>query len=224
MKLIVNMKTCKKCSFDKETMDFNKSLANKDGLDIFCRICRQQNRHKYDIQYRNKNKDTTIKSSNFNWANQNKLKIKDRMSKYFQNHKEEYKARSEKLKQKNPNYSANYMRNKRHNDMNFKIIGNLRSRLNMAIKNNWKNGSAISDLGCSIDELKIHLERQFKTGMTWENYGKFGWHIDHILPLSKFDLSDREQLLKICNYRNLQPMWCQENLSKGAKLADELVT
>jgi hypothetical protein len=54
--------------------------------------------------------------------------------------------------------------------------------------------------------------------MTWDNYGQFGWHIDHIKPLSVFDLTDREQFLEACRYTNLQPMWWKENLSKGSKV------
>jgi len=82
-------------------------------------------------------------------------------------------------------------------DINYKLSCNLRCRLNRAIKNNQKAGSAVKDLGCSIPELKIWIEQQFKPGMTWENYGE--WHIDHIIPLSKFDLTDRKQFLKACH-------------------------
>ena len=71
------------------------------------------------------------------------------------------------------------------------------------------------DLGCTIKELKIYLESKFQPGMTWENHGRFGWHIDHEVPLSSFDLTDREQFLKACHYTNLQPLWWNENLSKG---------
>ena len=51
--------------------------------------------------------------------------------------------------------------------------------------------------------------------MTWENYGRNGWEIDHIKPLSKCDLTDPEQFKEVCNYTNLQPLWAEDNLSKG---------
>jgi len=59
-----------------------------------------------------------------------------------------------------------------------------------------------------------------KTGetMTWGNYGQSGWQIDHIIPLSKFDLTDRDQFLKACHYTNLQPLWMEDNYSKNDKL------
>lgn len=116
---------------------------------------------------------------------------------------------------------AEYKRNRYHKNINFKLNNILRARLNEAIRNNHKTGSAVSDLGCSIEELKKHLESQFhhnpETGeiMSWENHSRDGWHIDHIRPLASFDLSNADQLKEACRYTNLQPLWCKNNLSKG---------
>lgn len=116
---------------------------------------------------------------------------------------------------------------RRRSCLNFKISYYLRNRLNKAISNNQKNGSAIRDLGGSIELLKRHLESKFhanpKTGelMTWDNWTTDGWHIDHIKPLAQFNLSDREQLLRACHYTNLQPLWAKDNLSKGARTQTE---
>lgn len=63
-------------------------------------------------------------------------------------------------------------------------------------------------------ELIVHLESKFRPGMTWENRGKKGWHIDHIKPLSAFDLTDPGQVSDACHYTNLQPLWWKENLDK----------
>jgi hypothetical protein len=93
-----------------------------------------------------------------------------------------------------------------------KLKRNLRSRLNKAISGKYKTGSAVDDLGCSIEELKKHLELQFKPGMSWDNYGE--WEIDHIKPLNKFNLLDTVQLQAACYYKNLQPLWHEDNLSK----------
>lgn len=104
---------------------------------------------------------------------------------------------------------------RRKTDIQFRLSLSLRSRTRVAIKNNQKVGSAVRDLGCSIEDLKIHLENQFKNGMSWSNWTHKGWHIDHIVPLSAFDLTDREQFLSACHYTNLQPLWAHENFSKG---------
>lgn len=103
-------------------------------------------------------------------------------------------------------------------DKNAKLRHLLRTRLGKAINNGSKKGSAVSLLGCTIEDLKNKLEAQFQPGMTWENWSLSGWHIDHIIPLASFDLSDIEQLKIACHYSNLQPLWCHDNLKKGSRI------
>jgi len=111
-------------------------------------------------------------------------------------------------------------------DLNFRLRRNLRGRLVTAMRRcaGGKAGSAVSDLGCTIDELRLHLERQFQLGMTWENYGKLAgkWNIDHHLPLASFDLTERSQFLIACHYTNLVPMWAEENWQKKDKVPASL--
>lgn len=104
------------------------------------------------------------------------------------------------------------------NNINHRLAKRLRSRLRNAIVGKYRVGSAVKDLGCSIDEFKAHIESKFKLGMCWENWGRKGWHIDHITPLSAFDLTNHEQLKRACHYTNLQPLWAKENLSKSDKV------
>ena len=89
----------------------------------------------------------------------------------------------------------------------------MRSRLNLALKNNSKSGSTMALVGCTITELWNHLESQFTAGMDKTNYGI--WEIDHIIPCDAFNLSRPEEQRRCFNYRNLQPMWGSENSSKG---------
>lgn len=92
-----------------------------------------------------------------------------------------------------------------------RVRHNLRKRISRALR----DGTYFDNLGCSIEHLKQHLESQFSAGMTWENYGKTGWHVDHIVPLSAFDLTNPEQVKLACNFKNLQPLWAVDNLKKG---------
>jgi hypothetical protein len=108
-----------------------------------------------------------------------------------------------------------YLKNRLKNNINAKIASNLRTRIGNAIKGKVKVGSAVKDLGCTLDELKIYLEGKFQDGMNWKNYGN--WHIDHIKPLSLFNLSDPIELKQACHYSNLQPMWASDNLRKSNK-------
>ncbi len=101
-------------------------------------------------------------------------------------------------------------------DINYKLKIRLRNRIRMALKRGSKSGSAVSDLGCSIQFFKNYIESKFKTGMNWNNYGK--WQLDHIIPLSSFDLSNRSEFLKAVHYSNFQPLWAYENNKKGCKI------
>ena len=79
-----------------------------------------------------------------------------------------------------------------------------------------KKGHTLQFLGCSRDDLLKHLEGQFEDGMTWENYGVHGWHIDHIKPCVAFDLTNIAEQAECFHYTNLQPLWAKDNISKGA--------
>lgn len=153
---------------------------------------------------------------------------KDYNKAYKKANKEKQKAYSKAYRDANRDKRKTYLeankdkrnkhrRNRKKTDIQYKLSNNLRSRLRDAIRCNYKSGSAVKDLGCSIEELKVYLESKFLPGMTWDNYGLYGWHIDHIKPLASFDLSDRNQLLEACHYTNLQPLWANDNLSKGDK-------
>lgn len=118
--------------------------------------------------------------------------------------------------------NKHYDRDRCYNDICFKIKKRLRTRINQAIKNNSKKGSAIKDLGCSIQEFKNYLESMFEPWMTWDNHGAYDstrdtWHIDHIIPLNMFDMTDRKQFLKACHYTNMRPLLAIKNLQKGSK-------
>jgi hypothetical protein len=109
-------------------------------------------------------------------------------------------------------------RRKLNSTPNQKIASKLRNGFQRAIQKGCENASAVRDLGCSIEEFKFYIESKFQPGMTWDNWSRTGWHMDHILPLDSFDLSDLEQQLKACHYSNLQPLWAKENLKKGKRL------
>ena len=143
------------------------------------------------------------------------MRLRANKKRYRDKNKEKIKKYQQNNKQKLRNYMKEYRKEKYDKDIQFRISTILRSRLGKAIKDEFKIGSAIKDLGCSITELKSYLESKFLTGMTWDNYGLDSWHIDHIKPLSAFNLSDKKQILEACHYTNLQPLWAKDNLSKS---------
>ena len=121
----------------------------------------------------------------------------------------------EKNKFKNNHMAKIRRRIRYYSDPNFQLACNLRTRLLSALKGKTKSKRTLELLGCSIDFLRKHLEKQFKRGMTWDNHSVHGWHIDHIKPCAKFDLSKPEEQAKCFNYTNLQPLWAKNNLKKN---------
>lgn len=113
-------------------------------------------------------------------------------------------------------------RQRRADDPQFRLGENLRGRVGSAIKkvDGTKCGKTLELTGCSIDELREHLESQFTEGMSWDNYGMYGWHIDHIKPCAKFDLTVDSEQRECFHYTNLQPLWAEDNLRKAAKYED----
>ena len=168
----------------------------------------KEEKKEYNKKYYAANRESEIlRKCKYYSENKNKINSKNFCKKWYSANRK-YKI----------NYQTIYEKNKLKTDLNFKLKKSLRSRIRLAVKNNQKKGSAVKDLGCSIQEFKLYIESKFKTGMTWENWGQYGWHIDHIIPLASFDLSDRDQFLKACNYKNLQPLWASENLNKKNKI------
>lgn len=110
---------------------------------------------------------------------------------------------------------------RRKNDPMFKFKANLRGRLHQAFRdilNIKKNKHTFDLIGMQPLELMKYIEEKFDNRMTWENYGYYGWHVDHIIPLSCAKTEDK--MIELCHYSNLQPLWWDDNISKGNKLPD----
>lgn len=110
---------------------------------------------------------------------------------------------------------AEYKRNRYKEDILFNLKERCRNRTSQFFK--WqgktKNQNTKDLIGCEWETLKQHIESQFIDGMSWEN--KELWHIDHIIPLASAETE--KQLKVLCNYKNLQPLWAEDNLKKGSK-------
>ena len=147
------------------------------------------------------------------WREEHKKEVKEYQKKYRETNKEKLKEYYKKYQETHKEKINLYSKNKRNTNINYRILCNLRKRIWEALKHNSKSKSTMNLVGCSIEYLKQYLESKFKLGMSWDNYGK--WHVDHIRPCASFDLSNLEEQRKCFNYTNLQPLWAEENLSKG---------
>ena len=187
----MDTKICSKCKGLKCLSEYNAHKKMKDGKSSICKQCASNRNKKY--------------------YKKNKNKILTKQKTYGINHRQTKQYRENRKK-----YIREYQQKQRTNS-SYKIQDNISRRIRASMTQGYKSETTIKLLGCSIEELKIHLEEQFKKGMSWDNYGMYGWHIDHIMPCSSFDLTDIEQQ-KICfHYTNLQPLWAKDNLSKGNK-------
>lgn len=193
-------KLCSKCKqeFPLTTDFFAKHSKTKSGFGSYCKICTKKYRRSYFEQNRDKARQQ-VKDHYHNNIDQKR-----------QWYREWYKKNQKKIQAQ----QTILRRNKRRNNIKYKLVCNLRGRLHKAMTKN-SNQSTLNLLGCSIDQIKIHLENQFTQGMNWDNYGLRGWHIDHIRPCSSFDLSDPEQVKECFHYTNLQPLWAKDNWKKS---------
>lgn len=196
-------KVCTKCKLQKSSSEFHKNIKLKDGLCCRCKLCIKE----YQLQNRIR---ILAKRQEYRINNQDKIIA----------HRKLYKKRAAILNKRWQiiNKEKRNLRQKHRlkTDINFKLARNLRGRVRSAIIGAIKFDKTLSLIGCSVDDLKIHLEKQFTKGMSWKNYGK--WHIDHIIPCSSFNLKNIKEQKKCFHYSNLQPLWAKDNLIKNNKL------
>lgn len=198
---------CELCQLDKKIYAKN-----------ICQTC-------YKRTWRRKNSEkcnSAQRQSYWNNLEKNRTENKYKRAKYRRD-----SIRSEHIRAKNRIYDKSLKRKEwrklynktRKLTLDQRLRKNLRNRLIRAVKHQARRGSAVRDLGCSILEFKKYIESKFQPGMTWGTWGRAGWHLDHIKPLSSFNLTDREQFLEACHYTNLQPLWASENVRKSDKLS-----
>lgn len=188
---------------------FNNDRTTRTGKRSQCRECVSLHRKPSARKYRQKNKEKLLEY-NKGYRKKNSDRVRTNAKEY------EKRTRTHRLEKRKEN------REKRKFDPLVKLEYCVRNRVHWFIyKSKGKRvGSAIRDLGCSVEELKFHLESKFAEGMTWANHGHGAgkWTIDHIMPLSKFNLMDRQHFLLAVNYLNLQPMWYEDNIRKSNKI------
>jgi Prasinovirus endonuclease VII len=152
----------------------------------------------------------------------NKKKCNLRKKLWARRNRKRVMAARKRWSNKNPDFKRLWAFNKRRNDVGFRILCNLRRRLYDAQLRQKQSKSATKLLGCSLEDFRIYLESKFEPGMTWENYGRYGWHIDHIVPCALFDMTDANHRRRCFHFSNLQPMFASKNHKKSAKSDGQL--
>jgi hypothetical protein len=223
-------KVCACCKEEKNIDCFNKEQTRKDGLGVYCREClhdkymANRDNRIATVKRRYDKKCDEIKSYNRERYHKSSEKIAAQVRDYYKNnkskvleYKKEYRQRDES-KQNYNKWKAAYKKKRFNDDIDYKLKYVISSQVRRYVKGELKTKKAAELVGCSMEKLRKHIESQFKEGMLWNNHGFYGWHIDHIIPCASFDLADIEQQKKCFHYTNLQPLWAEENLKKGAKI------
>ena len=213
----IKEKNCRTCGELKKIDEFNINRSYSDIHESDCRICLNKKKNEYLNIPEIKEKHNESRRI---WSNkpENKEKIKkdrqkperkEKMREYVKKHISKPENKIKKNARKRERYQ---------NDLNYKILHNLRSRLREAIyKKSDKSDKTLNLLGCSLDDFMDYLESLFNSDMNWENYGLEGWHLDHIRPCASFDLTKPTEQRICFNWRNIQPLWATENLQKNDK-------
>lgn len=212
---VLNRKICNCCKIEKDTTEYYKSERGTFGVTGICKPCTLEKSRPVWQAYKAANREK-IRASGREYDQRNAEKIAKRKANYRDKNAEVISAKKKIYHAKIKPRRRSWENNKRATDPQFKLKCILRTRVsNFMINKGIKAGSAVKDLGCTIPEFKAYLESKFLPGMTWENHSVDGWHIDHIVPLCEFDLTNREQFLKAAHYTNLQPLWAEDNWKKN---------
>jgi hypothetical protein len=213
------MKVCSKCKRLLDETCFNKRGGNRQNqLQTYCRDCKKEydfnNKERRKLFYKKQTKEEyrlIYKNNREKKLYQRKINRLKNPEKH-RNYNRKYRLREGYKILKNRNSRRRYATN-----VNERLRKNLCNRIRIALftNNTKKKNELYNLLGCNITDLKLYLESKFKEGMSWENYGK--WHIDHVRPCASYDLSIVENQFLCFNFKNLQPLWDYENLSKGSK-------
>ena len=215
-------KICSKCKEEKPYECFSKDARKKSGVRPRCKSCIKIDHRKY----RKENRDKVYKYFK-EYIKNNKKQIAESKRKYYEKNKEEIKQQKKEYYQKNKKqiikksqkYRREWKRKKYASDTNYKLAQLIRSssgKIMRAVKKNKKMKS-LEYLGCSLDEFRKHIESLWQEGMSWDNHGFDGWHLDHIKPIDWF-IKNSDDPWQANHYTNLQPLWARENIIKKNKL------
>lgn len=236
-----NVKTCTKCGKELPLDQFRqvRHRSGNIGYRSECVNCakiiaakyRENNIEKVRASYATKMRESPDKIRAYcakwrynnpeyaaKWYRSNLEKRRAADAEWRKNNPEKARRRAARWYQDNKEHINKRVKKRKSIDVEFKLICNLRAAINSALRGNYKSGHTIELLGCSIEYLRSYLEVRFTEGMSWDNYGS--WHIDHIIPLSYFDMSDPEQQKRAWHYTNLQPLWAVDNLKKSNKIEE----
>lgn len=233
----VTGRICTKCNTFKLFAEFNKKSKAKYGVYNECRECQKiSNKITYDkygpasrvaaIKARRATNPDQRKSWDAAYRERNPDKVKESIARHYENNPDALEMRKKKVlewQKANPDKVKEIRRraiDKAMTKVENRIHGSVSRAMRSGLAKGGKEGrSTFNILGYTRESLMAHLEKQFLQGMSWDNYGLHGWHIDHIIPKSLFKFeSIHDPGFKLCwSLENLQPLWAKDNRKKFNK-------
>lgn len=208
-------KKCCKCGELKQASDFYKNRSKRDGLSTECKICSNSGRQTYFSKYREENKEKIKKRNSKLYNNKRDIILENQRAYYMLN-----KDKKRKYREDNIQHIRERQNRRRRENIEVRLRHNVSSAIRQALSKMYsvKNSPTWNKLPYTPEQLKRHLEAQFSSEMTWENYGTY-WCIDHIIPQSKlvFDDMDHANFSTCWDLKNLRPLEVVENIKKGDK-------
>lgn len=205
-------KACSKCGAIKSLTEFPKSSREKSGYLAQCKCCVNSKAK----EWRDNNPEK-FKSQRKKHYHNNIDKMREEKRKYIAKTKPQKIAYDIEYREQNKEKIAAYKKEwevKMKDDPIFKIKRNLRRRVHHVLKGHSKSAHTFELIGCDAEQFKAHIESLWVEGMSWDNYGPAGWHIDHIKECYTFDLTKEEQQRECFHYSNQRPLWAKDNLSR----------
>ncbi len=206
-------KVCQRCGRYLPLSEFCRNKRQKDGLHNWCKSCTKEYKAKYYLE----NKERLSQESKERYAKDpERYRASERARR--EANKELYNKRALEYQKRNREkvYARQnaWVKKQRQTNPNFKIRQDIRRAMYRFIKGIQSGGRILKFIGCTQEEYRAYMEERFKDGMTWETYGKT-WTVDHIKPLTMFDLTNPEELAEAVYYENTQPLSISENVKKG---------
>lgn len=208
--------TCRVCAESLPRESFYADRSKKHGIRTVCKVCDKA----MVLKWQRENVDK-VRAKNSAWGKSNPESSHRRNKRWRETHQEFNRIRKQEWILKNPEKQSEYNAKARSTPKGV-VSDSVRRSINNSIRSGSKLGSKTFDiLGYSQLELVAHLESKFTDGMTWANYGKHGWHIDHIIPLSVHNYETPRDIdfKKAWALENLQPLWAIENWKKHDKIS-----
>ena len=209
-------KACTKCKEVKSLTEFPKSSRSKSGYNAQCKCCLNSTAKAWRLANPDLRKAQADRGYHKNIEKSRELKRE-----YYKKHKVEKSSYDVEYRKRNKEHIKQLKKDwglKMKDDPIFKIKRNLRRRVHHALMGRNKSDNTFNLIGCSPEEFKSYIESIWLEGMSWDNYGTSGWHIDHIKECHTFDLSDPEQQRECFHYSNQRPLWAKDNLSRPKQL------